>query len=509
MGIIKQTFKTAKQAQLWKNYLQAETENSRQLARELLLKSLADDKGLTMKIGQFFANQSSDEELKSTVYGNKNQARPFENIQPLVEEELGAPLTELFSEFDREAEAASLGQVHKAKLKDGHAVAVKVQYPGIREEVENQISLFGLTPNVGPAKKWGIPLSEYKNTLGDLLENEVQYKFEADIGSEIHHLFESHPTIDTPAIHPELSCDWILVQSWMDGQSLDQLLQLSADQRRHLADILVEFLFTLLAQGSLVQSDFHRGNFKAKVVGDKVILQAFDFGAVRKISPEMVQSLVNLVFHGGQASKADPITLLTGVGFDPEKLKHIAPQCGEIVRLMAEPFADNYRYDIRHWRLFERIKLALGEDNWWFRSAGNPEFLLVMRAFQGLLGMLRELNVPVSFKDLLMKSAPEQWAEALKTEIPPSQIEAPDLDTLATRLHVRVTDGKMEKANMSLAITCIYDLKSLLDPEILAKVQQQGIELDKLVHEFLKRGGIPGRLFDASYDGKKLEVWAE
>ncbi len=510
MGFIKQTFRTARQAQLWKNYIRAETESSKEMAKNALLKSIGNDKGLTMKIGQFLASHSSDQELKSTVYNNNSPAYSFKKIQPLLEEEIGGDISSLFISFQEEAETASLGQVHKAQLKSGEVVAVKIQYPGIREEIENQVRLFGLTPNIGPSKKWGIPLSSYKNTISNLLKSEVQYDIEADFGKNIYTLFKDHPHIETPFFYSELSSDWVLVQSWMDGEPLNHLQDLSTEQRRDFADLLVEFYFLLMAKGGVVQSDFHRGNFKIKTnENQKITLQALDFGAVRVVTHKMVQGLVNLVCHGGMASQADPITLLTEVGFDPEKLKHIAPQCGEIVRLIAEPFSGVHRYDIKNWKLFDRIKVVLGEDHWWFRSAGDPEFLLVMRSFQGLLGILNELNMPVSFKDLLIKSAPDQWANSLKSKISKSHIEAPQLNTLATRLHVQVTEGCVEKANMSLAITCIYDLKHLLDLETQKKIKEQGIDLDKLVHDFLKKGGTPGRLFEASYSGKKIKVWAE
>lgn len=509
MGFLKQTFKTARQAQLWKDFLKADSDNHRQMAKSALLKSIGDDKGLSMKIGQLLANQNSDSDLVKTVYSNEAIQQSLEQMLPILVEELGCPVDDIFTFIDSKAEAASLGQVHKGRLLTGQDVAVKIQYPGIREEIENQIKLFGLTPNIGPAKKWGIPLNEYKETLSNLLENEVHYNIELETGEIIYNIFSSHPYISTPNFYPELSSDWVLVQDWMDGNNLLNIKELERKHRLQLADSLVEFFVVLFAKHNLVQTDFHRGNFKWEINNDQLILKAFDFGAVKHIPSHLSRAVLNFIYHGSQATSADPISLLESVGFDVSKLRHIAPQCAEIVRILCEPFADKYRFEFKHWKAFDRIKLALGEDNWWFRSSGSPEFFLLMKAFQGLQSILLDLDVGVSFLDTVERTATDQWTQSKSSTIPDSKIEAPKINSLANRLHVLLLENNVEKVNMSLAITCIYDLENILDQEVNQKIQSQGIEVKKVVYDFLKSGGQPGVIFQSEYDSKILKVWAE
>jgi hypothetical protein len=240
-----------------------------------------------------------------------------------------------------------------------------------------------------------------------------------------------------------------------------------------------------------------------------VELQAFDFGAVRKVNEDLIQGMVNLVYHGGQSSRVDPVSLLIGIGFDKEKLKHIAPQCGEIVRLFSEPFSEPFRYEFKTWNLFKRMKMILAEDHWWFRSAGSTDFLLIMKSFQGLMSILNTLDVGVNFLDPMKKVAAKNWQLAEDSIIEKSSLQMPMLDSLAKRLYVKVIENGVEKVSLSLAITCIYDLESLLEPEVLQKIESDNINVGELVANFLKQGAMPGTIFEARYDGKDLKVWAE
>jgi len=113
----------------------------------------ADARSVTIKFGQLMA-QGGDDPL--TELTDSIEPLPLTDMISVIEGELGRPVMDIFASIEESTAAASLWQVHKARLKNGTTTAIKVQYPAIKDAVDAEIKLFGLMPGVGPLSKWGV-----------------------------------------------------------------------------------------------------------------------------------------------------------------------------------------------------------------------------------------------------------------------------------------------------------------------------------------------------------------
>src|SRR3954452_2941383 len=163
-------------------------ERAAALARELVAQ-LSEMRGAAMKIGQVLSTvdftaipESERESFKETLSSLRDEVPPlpFHRVEGLLAEELGGSLDEHFTEFEPEAfAAASIGQVHRAVTRDGRAVAVKVQYPGVAEAVETDLRNLGVLLPLVKRLAPGLDVRALATELRERIAEELDYEFEA------------------------------------------------------------------------------------------------------------------------------------------------------------------------------------------------------------------------------------------------------------------------------------------------------------------------------------------
>jgi predicted unusual protein kinase regulating ubiquinone biosynthesis (AarF/ABC1/UbiB family) len=221
---------------------------------------------------------------------------------------LGCDPEEAFKEFDPEPfAAASLGQVHRAVTKAGERVAVKIQYPGIQQAIENDFAWFRAVSK--PAQVTGhVP----KPMIDEL---EAQIVAETDYGREAGNIefFEKGltplPFVTVPRVFRKLSSGQVLTMSLIRGQHLDDFLARRPPQK--LRDLVGErllelFYFQVLRLGAF-HADPHAGNFLFDPDG---AIGVIDFGCVKRMTPEFVANLSCLYLYRGARDSKDFQTLL-------------------------------------------------------------------------------------------------------------------------------------------------------------------------------------------------------
>jgi predicted unusual protein kinase regulating ubiquinone biosynthesis (AarF/ABC1/UbiB family) len=204
-------------------------------------------------------------------------------IRALVELELGAPIGDLFLDWEDEAVAsASIGQVHRARLADGRAVAVKVQHPGIAKAVESDLENVGLLESM-----IGTFVPKNVNSRGVLEEvkarfrEELDYRLEAERQTQFAELFLDDPQIRIPAVVRERSSARVLTSEFVDGGRLNDAAARSESERRAYAEVLWRFVFMGNLVGGMFNADPHPGNYVFQPEGRIAFL---DFGCVQPIS---------------------------------------------------------------------------------------------------------------------------------------------------------------------------------------------------------------------------------
>jgi predicted unusual protein kinase regulating ubiquinone biosynthesis (AarF/ABC1/UbiB family) len=208
-------------------------------------------------------------------------------IAELVHGELGGDPDDLFAAFEKKAfAAASLGQVHRGRLKSGQDVAVKVQYPGIgrtvRADVRNLLML------MAPARL-GRDWDNTKAQFDDLrlrLERETDYEREADTQERVRRLFREEDGVVVPRVFREHSTSRVLTTEYLSGKTLDQYLATSPSQadRNEVARTINRAWYRMFYAGRLLYSDIHPGNF---LVLDDGRLGLIDFGFMLEHDDEL------------------------------------------------------------------------------------------------------------------------------------------------------------------------------------------------------------------------------
>lgn len=201
---------------------------------ERLLKLCRTQGAVYVKVGQHVASMSHavpDEYLsRMKLLEDKAAHRPWWQIKGVLQRELGAPLSKLFSEFDEQpVAAASLAQVHRARLRDsGEVVAVKVQYPGLETLVAGDIAsiqaLSWLLSFVFPYFSLDFIVDQFRANL----DKEIDFQLEGESGMRTASFFANDARITVPTVHENFSTPRVLTMDFIEGFRVDDLDALRA-----------------------------------------------------------------------------------------------------------------------------------------------------------------------------------------------------------------------------------------------------------------------------------------
>ena len=274
----------------------------RQLLREDLALQTAEDvadtlgamKGVMMKIGQMasYVDDGLAPAVRRTLSRLQDSVPPMspELAAGVVEEELGMPPERAFASWDpRPIAAASIGQVHRAITRDGRAVAVKVQYPGIAETIAADLGNVALLRRMlritAPAQDVDALLAE----LRERVIEELDYRREADNQRLFAAYYDGHPTIGIPAVIGELSTRRLITSELSGGARFAELASWSQAERDLAAETIYRFVFRSLYEVHAFNGDPHPGNYLFHGAGKVTFL---DFGLVKHFTPAELRPLM-------------------------------------------------------------------------------------------------------------------------------------------------------------------------------------------------------------------------
>lgn len=278
----------------------ASVERRRELRHDLALRSaeevaeeLGDMKGALMKLGQMasYIDEGVPETLRATMARLQRDAPPMsaELAASVVAEELGGPPEHLFARWDPlPFAAASIGQVHRAITRDGHAVAVKVQYPGIAESIEADVRNVGLLRRIAALAFPGLDTRALVDELRDRLREEVDYRLEAHHQELFAGYYEGHPVIRVPRVVPELSTGRVLTSELASGWRFEDVLGWDQRERDLAAETIHRFVFRGLYRLRAFNGDPHPGNYLFHGRGRVTFL---DYGLTKRFTAEELAPL--------------------------------------------------------------------------------------------------------------------------------------------------------------------------------------------------------------------------
>ncbi len=244
---------------------------------------------LTLSVGQLMANlpQILPQELIEIFESLQFEAPPmhYSLIREVFLDELGREPEEMFASFEKNAfAAASLGQVHRAKLHNGKEVAVKIQYPNIAATIEADIKSISLLLQAMRFKKDFQCLIAHVQDARSVFLNEVDYLSEAAFMEKNRELFTGSNVV-VPRLYPEFTTTRILTMEYLPGKHLKSFLATnpSLARRNHFAELISYSLVHSWFCLKTVYADLHPGNFILMADGR---LGFIDFGCYRQFSKE-------------------------------------------------------------------------------------------------------------------------------------------------------------------------------------------------------------------------------
>ena len=289
---------------------------------------------MAMKVGQILSYfegvlpPASHEALRKLQQGVRPVA--FERMADVIEDAFEAPLDELFERFDPTPVAsASIGQVYRARL-SGRDVAVKVQYPGIRDTIAGdfqRLGRFASLASLATAVDGNALVAELRARFAE----ECDYQREAVYANAFADAFASDLDVAIPRAVPERTRATVITSEWAAGADFYRFVETaSATRRDEVAQVLVRFAYRSFFELATLNADPHPGNYLFPA-GDAVVF--LDFGCVRRFEPAFVESqrsLARVVLDDRRAAFRDAL-VATG----------------------AVPRPDRFDFD-RHWTLLRQ-----------------------------------------------------------------------------------------------------------------------------------------------------------
>ena len=247
---------------------------------------------------------------------------PYEQVQQILEQELGAPFEELFAEFDPEPlGSASLSQVHAARLLTGQKVAVKVQRPEVAELIETDLAVMRWAARqASKYSQWAREqkLTDWANEIARILRHELDFIREAKNAQRMRENLADEPRALVPRVFEEYTTRRVLTSQLVTGADInqeDQLRELDID-RHEVARAFAQIMLRQTIADGFFHADPHGGNLKITPDGR---IAFFDFGHMGTAGPQLRNSIaqgINALLNG---DTDEIVAIITNVGMIGEQ----------------------------------------------------------------------------------------------------------------------------------------------------------------------------------------------
>lgn len=257
---------------------------------------LGHSRGVLMKVGQIMAmldtralGTGGFEPYQKAMNRLQADAPPMHPtlVREVLDTELGSAVEQLAEFTDQPMAAASIGQVHRAVLRDGRQVAVKIQYPGvaqaIRDDLANTELLATFMRFAASASGMKMDVRSVAREAAARISEEVDYRHEAATITAFSELYRGHPFIRIPEVVAEMSGDRVLTMTYLDGMNWSAAQQAEKDLRNLWAETILRFTYGSFRHANLMHADPHPGNYRFNTDGTVGFV---DFGCV-KVLPEL------------------------------------------------------------------------------------------------------------------------------------------------------------------------------------------------------------------------------
>ncbi len=297
-------------------------------AARQIVRVLGSMKGVAMKAGQMLSVVDLEavppayrDEVRATLAELRDSAPSvaFADMKRVMEREYGERLDRVFETFDEEpVAAASIGQVYRATLEDGRAVAVKVQYPGIaaavRADLQNLVPMLRIAKQIAP----NLDVQDLADEVRERIHEELDYELEAENTRAVARAHRGHPFIVIPDVVMDLCRPRVIVMDFIDGVSHEQIALRDQATRDRVAEMIFRFYFGAMYRHHAFSGDPHPGNSLLLADGRMAFL---DFGLFKRISAAAAERELEIQRLGVEGRGEEMIERMRAAGMLPANVR--------------------------------------------------------------------------------------------------------------------------------------------------------------------------------------------
>lgn len=378
-----------------------------------IAQTLGELKGAAMKVGQMAAAtwdllpKEMADQLR--VLQNDVPPAPYSQIAEQIEAQLGKAPEDLFAHFERTpVGSASIGQVHRARTRDGQEVVVKVQYPGIADAVDSDLTQIKTLAKLKGGFMDKEAMEEAFEEVKARMYEELDYAHEAEQCQAFAQRFGDRPGIVIPRVFEEYSAQKVITTSFEPSDPLDRLCELEYDQdtRDKIGTTIFSWLWEQIFDYKRLHADPHPGNFGARPDGSFVI---YDYGCIKPIPETFLTPYRELICSAFVQDYERVEQALRGLNvrrLDGPEVSHDYYRSWRDLGL--KPFLDHPHYDFAkseiHLGVAKKVPEAIK-----FVKSFKPakDLVFVDRTLFGQFGNLRAIKARVRCFDILAHHMPE------------------------------------------------------------------------------------------------------
>jgi predicted unusual protein kinase regulating ubiquinone biosynthesis (AarF/ABC1/UbiB family) len=372
-----------------------------------VVEQLSQLRGAAMKVGQLLSMDAGDllpREFSEILSRLRCDAHPMPMSQlvAVLNESWGKGWEGRFERFSfTPLAAASIGQVHAAKDKDGQCLAIKVQYPGVREsissDVDNVATLLRMSGMLPKGMDIGPLLQEAKRQLQD----EADYMKETEHLRRFDQLLADSPDFLVPRSYAQFSTPNILVMSFVDGVAVESLEHAPQAERDRIVMLLFGLFLREVFEFQCVQTDPNFANYRYQQGSGRMVL--LDFGATRLYDRNTTEAFRRLLIAGLHEDRTAIANAALDVGyFKPEILPKHRAVVTNLITQACEPLRHQGDYDFATSDLAVRLRdtgWELGADRDFWHTP-PVDLLFLHRKVGGLYLLATKLKARVNVRRL-------------------------------------------------------------------------------------------------------------
>ncbi|AJR08219.1 ubiquinol-cytochrome C reductase [Photobacterium gaetbulicola] len=343
--------------------------NARRVADQLSLL-----RGAAMKVGQLLSMDAGDllpPELAELLARLRAEAKamPISQLNAMLQQEWDIDWQDQFQTFSfYPVAAASIGQVHAATNWQGDKIALKIQYPGIKQSIDSDVDNVATLLRVSGLLPKGVDYQDLLEQAKQQLHAEADYQLEAKLLKQYRQLLAHDTRYVIPGVFDELTTENILAMNYVDGLQIESLINQPQHVRNHVMVLAFELLFKEMFEFRLVQTDPNFANFLYNEQYQQLVL--LDFGATRAYPSRVSEGYRRLLSAALHHDKPAMNSALRQIGFFSQPIT--ASQQEAVIALCleaCEPIMTVGEFDFGQTDLARRIRdagtaLSMKENYW-------------------------------------------------------------------------------------------------------------------------------------------------